>query len=76
MVKLSKINFIHTINYEKLVENPKKEMKKVEIFLLKNKINLKMNNVKFPIFSNRNALLADKLQYDDKLGKFLDLLDN
>ena len=32
MVKLSKINFIHTINYEKLVENPKKEMKKVEIF--------------------------------------------
>ena len=75
-VKLSKINFIHTINYEKLVENPKKEMKKVEIFLLKNKINLKMNNVKFPIFSNRNSLLANRLQYDDKLGKFLDLLDN
>ena len=32
MVKLSKINFIHTINYEKLVENQKKEMKKVKFF--------------------------------------------
>ncbi len=76
MIKLNKINFIHTISYEKLVENPKKEMKKVEIFLLKNKINLKMSNVKFPIFSTRNFLFANKLQCNDKSGKFLNMLDN
>ena len=35
MIKLNSINLVHTINYEKLVKNPKNEMKKVEVFLLK-----------------------------------------
>ena len=76
MIKLNSINLVHTINYEKLVKNPKNEMKKVEVFLLKKKINLKMNKVKFPIFTNRNNIFTKKLESNKKLDKFLDLLDD
>ncbi len=76
MIKLNSNNLVHNITYENLVKNPKKEMKKVESFLFKNKINLKMKNVDFPIFSNRNSLFTKKKEFNKKARKFLDLLDD
>jgi len=45
-------------------------MKKVESFLFKNKINLKMKNVDFPIFSNRNSLFTKKKNLTKKHENF------
>ena len=54
MLKLVSRNLIIKIRYENLVNQPIKEMEKIQIFLKKNKIAMNLKSTQLPKFQNRN----------------------
>ena len=68
MLRLVAKDNICTINYEDLVKEPMKEIKKIQRFLKKQNILIALNNIALPKFINRNSipLKSDYLNKDYK----------